>query len=609
MLQKPNAGNCIVKCIVAGLALSSQAIGQCMVYRNDMPDFDQKRAGLLNDGNSYCVPTATANALAYISNHGYPSAFAGGPRDWASQDQYIPVTTSLFLMGFQMGTDPDNGTPMNNWFNYTKSALSGVGYFGVSKFHTFGYVGLSPKTLSDQMRMGAIVLPVMGWYEWRTGSRWRRNGGHMVTMWGAFDTCGSVSDMRVAFRDPANDSILTSQGPFTTTMTGFNYIGGTYAMKNETDFYPRIVYRLDATNGFLDGYGSIWPTFGLTTNPIFGDVTMTVPQPLTDEPEPKHFDLSLATGAVMAVGHGPSPTEGYILAKDALGRLGTLYLANFVDGTTESIASMSTPRGMVVSRDGTAYVASSSRISRYAPQADGRYAVIQTVDLPNPADAMFYDDETDEVVAMNVSNRQLLRISRELVIRRSDLIPTSAAVLGDGSVAVNPIDGKEWIAGSQTATVARLGRDGTGRLLPEALVGLPGVTSPRSLQFGDDGTLFVVDGGRVKAFEPNGAGGWRAATSHPLHDQESGSIFTVGRSRTNYDPIMDDDNVLPPDYGMGEPDCRADLNKDGRLDIFDFLEFQNLFARGSTWADFDHDGRLTIFDFLAYQNAFAAGCP
>ncbi len=54
--------------------------------------------------------------------------------------------------------------------------------------------------------------------------------------------------------------------------------------------------------------------------------------------------------------------------------------------------------------------------------------------------------------------------------------------------------------------------------------------------------------------------------------------------------------------------CRADLTGDGELNIFDFLEFQNLFASGDPRADFDGDGDLTIFDFLEFQNDFSAGC-
>jgi hypothetical protein len=55
--------------------------------------------------------------------------------------------------------------------------------------------------------------------------------------------------------------------------------------------------------------------------------------------------------------------------------------------------------------------------------------------------------------------------------------------------------------------------------------------------------------------------------------------------------------------------CRADIDGDGALTIFDFLGFQNAFDAGDlSVADFDGDGTLTIFDFLAFQNEFDAGC-
>ncbi|MEO1278339.1 MAG: GC-type dockerin domain-anchored protein [Planctomycetota bacterium] len=60
---------------------------------------------------------------------------------------------------------------------------------------------------------------------------------------------------------------------------------------------------------------------------------------------------------------------------------------------------------------------------------------------------------------------------------------------------------------------------------------------------------------------------------------------------------------------LGGAPCAADLDGDGALTIFDFLEFQNLFDIMDPRADFDGDGSFTIFDFLAFQNAFSAGCP
>ncbi|MEQ8318315.1 MAG: GC-type dockerin domain-anchored protein [Phycisphaerales bacterium] len=74
-------------------------------------------------------------------------------------------------------------------------------------------------------------------------------------------------------------------------------------------------------------------------------------------------------------------------------------------------------------------------------------------------------------------------------------------------------------------------------------------------------------------------------------------------------------NGLNPDgrprgfvLAVGGAACPADLDGDGELTIFDFLEFQNLFDAGDARADLDGDGSLTIFDFLAFQNLFDAGC-
>jgi len=65
----------------------------------------------------------------------------------------------------------------------------------------------------------------------------------------------------------------------------------------------------------------------------------------------------------------------------------------------------------------------------------------------------------------------------------------------------------------------------------------------------------------------------------------------------------------PANYAVTNPVCRADIDMDGSLTIFDFLGFQNKFDGGEVSADIDMDGSLTIFDFLAFQNLFDAGCP
>jgi hypothetical protein len=61
-------------------------------------------------------------------------------------------------------------------------------------------------------------------------------------------------------------------------------------------------------------------------------------------------------------------------------------------------------------------------------------------------------------------------------------------------------------------------------------------------------------------------------------------------------------------YVQSGGDCYADLNNDGVLDLFDFLEFTNLFNAGDDLANCDGQGGLDLFDFLCYTNAFNAGC-
>jgi hypothetical protein len=54
--------------------------------------------------------------------------------------------------------------------------------------------------------------------------------------------------------------------------------------------------------------------------------------------------------------------------------------------------------------------------------------------------------------------------------------------------------------------------------------------------------------------------------------------------------------------------CAADIDCNGKLDIFDFLAYISLYLSGSSGADCDGDGTLTLFDFLCFQQTFSAGC-
>jgi hypothetical protein len=55
--------------------------------------------------------------------------------------------------------------------------------------------------------------------------------------------------------------------------------------------------------------------------------------------------------------------------------------------------------------------------------------------------------------------------------------------------------------------------------------------------------------------------------------------------------------------------CIGDFNKDGVLNILDFVAYQNAFVAKDPAADCDANGLFNILDFICYQTHFQAGCP
>jgi hypothetical protein len=64
----------------------------------------------------------------------------------------------------------------------------------------------------------------------------------------------------------------------------------------------------------------------------------------------------------------------------------------------------------------------------------------------------------------------------------------------------------------------------------------------------------------------------------------------------------------PVEAGAGARTCYPDLDDSGTLDLFDFLEFSNLFNAQDPKADCEQNGQFDLFDFLCFTNFFNAGC-
>ncbi len=139
------------------------------------------------------------------------------------------------------------------------------------------------------------------------------------------------------------------------------------------------------------------------------------------------------------------------------------------------------------------------------------------------------------------------------------------------------------------------------------------------------GTTGGADAPKTRIAEWDPATG--TMTGNEFDIDPAGDTAFVGYIAGGMDIIVDGTDVTAVTLGQGDPfdyaqltaivgdgeacggGCRADLDGDGDLTIFDFLTFSNLFDSGDLAADFDGDGALTIFDFLTFSNEFDAGCP
>lgn len=138
---------------------------------------------------------------------------------------------------------------------------------------------------------------------------------------------------------------------------------------------------------------------------------------------------------------------------------------------------------------------------------------------------------------------------------------------------------------------------------------IPG-NNVRSLVVDHDGLLWVAG----RSIETGTRIGGVASFDGTTWDRYMAYTTPISHHQIEKIAVDADGNILVSSYSeavdiiLAGSDCRADLDGDGSLTIFDFLTFQTAFDAMDLIADFDGDGSFTIFDFLAFQTAFDAGC-
>lgn len=584
-----------------------------------VPDFDQRRVGLPNNGASYCVPTSALNWFAYIANHGYPN-MSPGTGDWSQQSQFNTVTSNLFAMGVLMGTGPDSGTGLNGAVNGMKAWLSINPYpyqFAVIGKNSSSSYSYRFDDLAQQALLGRLVMPRIGWYNMAIYPSIFRDGGHLTCMTAAVR---SGSSRKLGLTDPGSDNgVLSVQSAFTredyTIQEDFVVADGVARQMSRI-----LSYGAGSKAGWIDGYRAIVPLFGLTrSSDSLQSITFTEAFSIGSA-APKSFTVSTGLGVqIWDVAIASDAIAGYALSNS--GGQGIISKIDFVTGQSNVVMNLPNAASQLVTgRFGQMYAMGTNTISRIDPNFPKPYTIGTHFQLD--VSAIAYDDFNDHVLVFEHKFKSIFVYPHNLspdnsapiaVIPLGEFFPTPGNLRW---LTVSPVTGHIWYSPQGNNIVYEIiPGDGSVTINPFTA---PDIQFKNSLAIDDAGRIYVCDATSVRVYELPEQGN----TLVPVPLAENGLVnmpcngpFNVLVSRHNFDPATANDPAqwditLPTEFSPSIPGCAADLDGSGIVDVVDLLLLLGSWGTtaGFSDADLNFDGLVDVTDLLVLLNAWGP-CP
>lgn len=653
-LQHRAAGALITSIAPAALALGAPTgarAGDCdwtlgSVQLGFVPDFDQIRQGLPNNGYAVCVPTAALNWMAWLDTHGHPSLMPFPPTNWQSQSAFNNVSAAILEMAGYMGTDLTNGT---DWGGYKDGAETWLDTYADADDFTVGYAATngayvpSSYWLWAMARSGYLTTITVGWYELKpypfgAGNAWFRDGGHIVSLNGIIcnQSGQPAAGLQFRFRDPADDYYdfdLTGQSQFSSAQYSTTSVTARFTSKKTnpqaSDFYQRTHYRVNGFAEFysavlpdhvamFDGYGWIKPLGGYTT----GINSLAV---VTHDPNHLEYLAIPATQTHAA-------TQTYIIAdlvQDPLSQE-IVFLARLADGSPDRIIRAlspetgdvrsihdfyAAPRRAAFDRFGNLYLLDGPRLARIDLPGVATFAAPHaSVVPPAPIDAIAYDDTHDLLYAYSGASNGVFvfpnhtRLPAAAFAAQTPVfVPLPGAPLtGDVFIAVDPRDGCLWLTSRDSRTVSEYTIDTTTWVatLADAFTD-PDLVGATGLEVSRGGRLYMTKAQIIAEYSQDSRGAWSRSTQTAFAGLPSGGIFRLAIGRTNYTPgDIDSFQIVPP-----IPDCLGDLDGDGVVAAGDLAILLGSWGPcGPCAADLNGDGVANAADLALLLGAWGP-CP
>ncbi|GMV25697.1 MAG: hypothetical protein AMXMBFR58_17280 [Phycisphaerae bacterium] len=582
------------------------------MYRAGVPDFDQKRDDLANDGKMYCVPTSWINWMAFLQNNGYDGLMfpVYGTQNWQADTYYNFVTTSIDVMGDRMGTDPYDGTSldMSDVIDYVNDYTAPNPYMVGLKFTTQpGWMmsGPAPTIAAHQLLMGGMVNLHISWFKLQDGV-YKRNGGHSVSLTGVTGLCDGP--VHVRYRDPSSSDSFFSQSEFKTSDTATHLVGGMFRWDSgDTGTYFGTIHQLDGysgqTKGFLTGIAVLMVNFGVGIETSTGKLKLLRPLGFTREllPATQYFD---PPGEVRDVQLLPYLTQALALVE---GSQRQVHLIDLATGEHKPFFPVESVGPLAIGRLGDIFYCDGSVLNAIDP-ATGKTIGKRVLD--GPLAHMAYDDGIDELVGIDPQRRRLQQFNRHLERTYDRTLPDGLTLDEKSAIAIHPITRKLW-AMLGDGSVFEITRPRSGPLTMQRFE-LPGVTRCSSLQFLPDGALTVLCDGSVREFRFDKGGELVPSNVTGFDGAEFDGVFRLAQSRTDTAP--GNENVLEPDVDppaekpAETPDCVGDYDQSGFVDTDDFTAFVLDFEAGVLRSDVDYSGFVDTDDFTFFVLAFERGC-